>query len=104
MTFALFEIPLQPAAQTFRVSLAGVTYTMTIVWRNDALAGWVLDIADAQAVPIVQGIPLVTGADLLAQYAYLGIAGKLIVQSDGSNLAPTYASLGATSHLYFVPN
>lgn len=104
MSFTLFEIPLNPQAQSFRVSLAGVQYTLTLTWRTDVQGGWVLDIGDAQNNPLIQGIALVTGADLLAQYAYVGIKGKLIVQSDGQNLAPTYAGLGTTSKLYFVPN
>ncbi len=57
---------------------------MTVVWRDapSMNGGYVLDIADANGKPIVQGIPFVTGADLLAQYAYLGIGGQLIVQTD----------------------
>jgi len=67
------------------------------------LQAWVLDIADVSSDPIVQGIPLVTGCDLLAQYAYLGIPGQLVVQTDGSpDTMPTYANLGTNSHLYYV--
>ncbi len=40
---------------------------------------WGLDIGDASNNPIVCGIPLIPGVNLLAQYAYLGISGELIV-------------------------
>jgi hypothetical protein len=52
---------------------------------------------------LVSGIPLVTGVDLLAPYAYLGFGGELLVATDGNTAAvPTYANLGTGSHLYFV--
>ncbi|MDE1905302.1 MAG: hypothetical protein KGH75_02470 [Rhodospirillales bacterium] len=104
MSFSLFEIPLTAQAQKFRTTLGGTVYTFTLVWRNDSQGGWVLNIGDAQNNQLVQGIPLVTGVDLLGQYAYLGFPGKLVVQSDGQNLAPTYAGLGTTSKLYFIPH
>jgi hypothetical protein len=97
------EIPLVAASQTFDISLANVVYKMTLVWRAAPEGGWVLDIADSDSVPILAGIPLVTGADLLAQYAYLGFGGELIVQTDHDvDAVPTFENLGDTSHLYFV--
>lgn len=100
-----YEIPLTPQAQTFSATLAGVTYEMTLTWRDaPALGGgWMLDIADQGGNALVQGVPLVTGADLLAQYAYLDLDFQLFVQSDGDPTAvPTYTSLGVTSRLYAV--
>ena len=97
-----YEIPLQASAQTFVISLAGVTYGMTLRWCASN-ASWILDIADANGVALVQGIPLVTGADLLAQYAYLGIGGSLYAQTDHDVYqVPNYAGLGSSGHLYFV--
>lgn len=97
------EIPLIPAPQSFRVQLVGVFYSMSVRWNIPAGA-WVLDIADVDDVPIVAGIPLITGADLLEQYEYLGIGGQLIVQSDDNvDAVPTYANLGSIGHLYFIP-
>lgn len=101
---AAFQIPLTPQPQRFAIQLAGVTYNLTIHWCGPAGDGtWVLDIADSENAPLVQGIPLVTGADLLAQYAYLGFGGELWVQSDDQTFRmPTYLDLGTLSHLYFV--
>lgn len=100
MASNLIEIPLTPRAQKFAIQLAGVQYQMTLIWRN--AAGWVLDIANNDRTPLIQGIPLVAGADLLAQYRYLGIGGQLFVMSDPAVLAPpTQTNLGIETHLYF---
>jgi hypothetical protein len=100
---AIYEIPLTPNPQTFTVAMAGKNYQLTVQWRDAVEGGWVLDIADSLGNPLVQGIPLVTGADLLAQFAYLGIAGQLRVQTDNDpDAVPVFGNLGATSHLYFV--
>lgn len=98
-----YEIPLSAQAQSFSISLAGVTYNLMLMWRQvDGFGGWVLDIADQSKTPILQGIPLVTGCDLLGQYGYLGFGGGLWVLTDGNSTAvPTYSNLGASSHLYF---
>ena len=62
-----------------------------------------MDIGDVNGNPLVSGIALVTGADLLGQYAYLGIGGQLIVMTDGDPSAiPTFTNLGIESHLYYV--
>ena len=100
---SVYEIPLQPAtAQTFQVQLAGVSYNMTLKW-NDPNNTWVLDIYDLTKAPMVTGVPLVAGVDLLAPYAYMNFGGKLIVNNDSSNPAPaSFASLGVSTHLYFV--
>lgn len=101
-----FLIPLQVGTpQTFSVQLGGVTYQLTFLYRNDpgGQGGWTLDIADAANNPIVQGIPLVTGADLLAQYRHLGFTGKLIVQTTSNpDAVPTFANLGNDGRLYWV--
>ena len=99
---AAYEIPLTAEAQRFAIQLAGVVYQMTLQWRNNAQGGWVLDIADATGAPIVLGIALVTGADLLAQYGYLGLGGALYVLNSASgDDAPTFADLGTDTHLVF---
>lgn len=100
---AAYEIPLIATPQTFAITLAGIVYQLTVQWRNAALGGWVLDIADQSGNPIISGIALVMSNDLLGQYAYLGIGGTLTVQrSAGGDAAPTFADLGTDSHLIFT--
>ncbi|MGX6999916.1 phage baseplate plug family protein [Caballeronia sp. KNU42] len=96
------EIPLSANPQSFKISLVGVTYEMTVVW-NTPNASWVLDIADASGNPILSGIPMVTGADLLEQYAYLSFGFQLVCQTDNApDVVPTFADLGTTGHLYVI--
>lgn len=98
----LVEIPLRPIDQTFRVSLSGRTYVFRLMW-NSALRAWVLDIADANSAPILSGVPLITGTDLLAPVPYLEFGGELYVQSDGNATAvPDRLTLGTEGHLYYV--
>ncbi len=97
------EIPLSPDPQRFSIALGGAAYLMRVTFADVADGGWVLDIATADGVAIVNGIPLVTGADLLAQYRHLGFIGSLIVQTDHDpDAVPTFENLGDTSHLFFV--
>jgi hypothetical protein len=97
-----FEIPLAGQSTTFQTTILNVVYTLTLQWRN-AAGLWYLDIADANGNPIVSGLPLITGADLLEQYAYLSFGFELWVQSDVTpDALPTYENLGTSSHLYVV--
>lgn len=97
-----YEIPLSANAQTFTISLANVTYKLTLRW-NEVSSCWVLDIADASRVNILCGVPIVTGCDLFGQYEYLAFGGQLIAQSDYDLTSPpNYNNLGSEGHIYFV--
>ncbi|MFM0044128.1 phage baseplate plug family protein [Paraburkholderia sediminicola] len=99
-----YEIPLSPEPQTFTIALAGTTYGFTVGW-NAPNASWMIDIADASGNPILSGIPMVTGADLLEQYGYLSFGFALVAQTDNApDVVPTFATLGQTSHLYAITN
>lgn len=101
MTTAL-EIPLTAQAQRFGITLGTVDYILT-TWWNAAANCWMLSLHDANDNAIIDSIPLITGADLLEQFAYLGLGGQLIIQTDGdANAVPTYANLGTQGHLYWV--
>lgn len=97
-----YEIPLSPEPQRFTIQLSGTFYQLTVRWNIPASA-WVLDIANEDGDPMIAGIPLVTGVNLLEQYAYVGIPGELRVQTDtDKNAVPTYANLGTLGHLFYV--
>lgn len=100
----IYEIPLTPAQnQKISISLSNVVYNMLFKWLDCDQGGWAIDILDVNNNVVIGGIPLVTGIDLLGQYAYLGLGGALIVQSDGNpNAVPTFDNLGAQSHLYYL--
>lgn len=96
-----YEIPLSGSPETFSIILKETTYQLTTRYVAADMGGWLLDIADADGNPMANGLPLVTGSDLLAQYAYLGIGVALYVATDGDpDAVPTFDNLGTTSHLY----
>ncbi|KUZ78304.1 phage baseplate plug family protein [Burkholderia ubonensis] len=100
---SVYEIPLSPQPQRFTVTLSGVDYRMTVQYRAAGSASWVLNIADASGAPLVNGIPLVTGVDLLVQHRHLGFAGRLWVQgAESPDDVPTFDDLGIGSHLFWV--
>lgn len=98
---AKYEIPTNSQAESFSISLAGVVYQLSLHWCAPTNS-WILDIADASGQALVSGIPVIPGADLLAQYEYLGIGGQLIAVVDGNAAAPSFTGLGTTGHIYFV--
>jgi hypothetical protein len=105
------EIPTKPYARTTTISLAGVTYTLNFYYNNTVYGGglpnpcWLVDIEDQFGKAILTAVPLITGADLLSQFGYLGIGGALLCQSDfDPTVVPSFTSLGSTGHLYFATN
>ena len=90
-----FQIPLTPNPQRFTVTLSGITYVFVLKYQNVEEGGWVFDIFDASQNPIVCGVPLVTGANLLDQYPHLGFNGRLWVQNlNTPDEVPTFGNLG----------
>jgi hypothetical protein len=99
----VYEIPLSAQPQTFTITLGGIDYRLTVQYREASGAGWILDIGDSFGGPIVNGIPLVTGVDLLAQHRHLGFGGGLRVQgAKNPDDVPTFGDLGVGSKLYWV--
>lgn len=101
----ILTIPLQTGTpQTFSVQLSGVTYQFTLRYRNCDQGGWFLDIDDQAGNRLLSGVPLVTGANLLAQYGYMDFSGGLFVQTTSNpDAVPTFDNLGDDGQLYWVP-
>lgn len=109
MANSIFEIPLKVGVpQSFNSTLGGHRYSITIQYRDDPMGGWVIDIYDADTqAPVLTGIPMVTGVNLLEQYAYLGFGGGLWVQTShhealNPDNVPTFENLGRDGLLYWV--
>ena len=104
---AAYELPLSAANQRFSITLGQVEYMLIVTWRAAIEAGGTIDIASSAGTPIVSGVPLVTGTDLLEQYRHLEIGGggSLYVATDGDpDAVPTFDGLGAATKLYWVPD
>ena len=85
-----------------RISLNGIYYRIVIVW-NDFSSNWNMDIADDAGNYLVRSVPLVAYTNLLEQFNYLGVGGKLATFTDNNSYDnPTFDNLGTTSHLYFI--
>lgn len=101
------EIPLSPSQnQRLQVTLNSIAYALVCRW-NDVSTCWILDVYEADGTTaVLRGVPLVTGADLLGQYAYLGLGGSLVVLTIAvghpPEEVPTFDNLGTDGHLYFV--
>lgn len=100
------QLPLRPniGAQSFRLDLGGTIYRLVFSW-NRVSGCWVMDVLDVNDVPILRGVPLVTGADLLGQYAYLDIGGggHMVTLTVGDlDAPPTYVNLGSDGRLYWA--
>ena len=93
----LTELPLTPQNRAFSATIAGTLYKVTVIWRAGC---WYMDLSDSSDTLIAGSIPLVTGADLLEQYAYLSLGFSLFVvcDADGQDY-PTENDLGIGSHL-----
>lgn len=97
-----YGVPLTNEAQVFSMGLAGVDYQFRLYWNEESLI-WILDILDSLSVPILSGIPLVAGVDLLSQFSYLGLGGSLTAYTEGDlNAPPTYDNLGITGKVTFT--
>lgn len=102
MTTTTYEIPLTPEAQTFTISLAAVTYQLTLTFCAAADV-WLVSFAQEDGTPVLTSVPLVTGVDLLEPYGYLNFGGQLTCGTDGdASLPPTYDNLGVTARLFFT--
>ena len=100
-----YEIPTSPQNQTFSILLQGGTYRFLLMYCKAGAdnSGWILDIYDDAGEPLTCGIPLVTGADLLAQFAYLGIGGVMFCDTSGEpDVPPTETNLGILSNLWYA--
>jgi hypothetical protein len=97
-----YQIPLIASQQSFTITLNGVAYSMRLIFCDDPTAGWILDIGDSNGLPILCGIPLKIGINLLQQYSYLGLGGGLMAVLSGDNLSIGYTDLSVNAQLYFV--
>lgn len=98
------EIPVSARPQIFTIPLANDTYTVRLYWLIPAEC-WVIDILTRESVPLICGIPFVTGTNLLAQFQHI-LKGILFVVSDHTgpvDEVPTFTSLGITGKVYYCP-
>jgi hypothetical protein len=86
----------------------GLSYTLFFKWNVIALC-WVLDIYAADGItPVINGIPIVTGADLLEQFGYLTLGAFTMLQATtigpfvSPDSVPDFLNFGTDGHLFTV--
>jgi hypothetical protein len=96
------EIPLINSPQVLQIQLGDTIYNLRLRYCLTPEGGWIMDINDVNSNPLICGIPLVTGCDLLGQYKYIIPTGMLYCATDGNPPAtPSFDNLGTLSHLYY---
>ncbi len=102
-----YTLPIQNSVnQSFAVTFPdGTLYNLRLIYGFDPLNAWILDISDASGNPIVCGIAVVTGTDLLAPYVYLGFKCGIFAATEGDILMPpTWWNLEITGQIYIATN
>lgn len=94
---AIYEIPLNNSNQKFKISLSSKSYKLQTIYRMET---WYLDIFQVDDIPLVCGIPLVMGDNLLTQHQHI-IQGGLYVLNENVDEAHHYFELGQILKLYW---
>ncbi len=99
----IFEFPLSPNAQQMTVPIGGSELTFRFAWADSPDGGWFVDISRLDGTPLVRGLPLTAGENVLQKFDYLGIGGAIYVQTDADPLIePTYDNLGLNGRVLLV--
>ena len=71
-------------AYEFTCALNGTSYRFDVQW-NERTAIWLFDLYLADSdTPLVVGLPILLGGDILGAYRYLGIGGLFAVDMDAN--------------------
>lgn len=104
-----YTIPLTTEPNnTFQCALTinGTPYTFQFFLAYNTVAGyWCMTISNAKTnTVLLSSIPLVTGCNLLEQYAYMGIGEAYIEKADSSEIndSPDDTNLGTSFVLKWV--
>ena len=72
--------------QTWQASVAingGISRFFCELNYNEIAQYWTMDISDSNHVPLLSGVPLVTGLNILAPFAYMEIGSIYILNASG---------------------
>lgn len=102
----LVALPLSTAFAwyTFRVGLSGVQYTFTVRY-DSRMDRWILDLADAQGSPVIIGVPLLIGLNLLGRFTgqtNVPIGKFYATDNTSQSTQPTRYSFGITHTLWYL--
>lgn len=96
----MIELPVNNSPeQLFSITLDGLVYRMRIVY-NTRVAQWALSIFQ-DGVPLVQGVPLIGGVDVLQQHN-LPIKNMFAVNLVAPELDPDFDGFGTNSKIVIL--
>lgn len=93
----IYEIPLNNGNQKFNIRLGGVQYKFQLIYR---VKSWYLDIFDTGENPLIAGLPLVMGDNLLIQHQHI-IKGSLYVLNTNEDENQAFSDLGTLIKLFW---
>lgn len=95
-------LPMTPDnPQSFVTQLGNTNYRFELRWNSRSNV-WTMDISNpVTQAPIISGIALVLGADLLAAYA-LGMGGVVVWDETGTGTEASLSSLGTSTNVYWI--
>lgn len=93
----IYEIPLNNGNQKFSTRLSGKQYKLQLIYRVDT---WFLDIFDNADNPLIAGLPLLMGDNLLIQHQHI-ISGSLYVLNTNEDEIQRFTDLGTTIKLFW---
>lgn len=94
---ALYEIPLRSGNQKFNVALGKSIVKFRLIYRIDQ---WFLDILDTSEKPLILGILVCSGVDLLEQFKHI-IPYNLYATNSNKNEDSGFNDLGSKIKLYY---
>jgi len=99
MALSLNEIPLNSGPERFGLAINGVNYRFRTGYANADGSGWYLDISHDDGSPLISGMALVPGTNLMAPYSYMGLNFALLMTSESGD-PPLFGELGTACRLY----
>ncbi|ENX58797.1 MULTISPECIES: phage baseplate plug family protein [Acinetobacter] len=92
-----YEIPLNFGNQKFNIKLGTTQYKLQLIYRAEQ---WYLDIFDTAENPLIAGLPMLVGDNLLAQHQHI-IKGSLYVLNTSEDESQAFSDLGTNIKLYW---
>ncbi|WP_291348077.1 MULTISPECIES: phage baseplate plug protein [unclassified Acinetobacter] len=92
-----YEIPLNYGNHKFNIRLGSAQYKLQLIYRVDH---WYLDIFDTAENPLIAGLPMLVGDNLLVQHQHI-IKGALYVLNTNEDESQAFSDLGINIKLYW---
>lgn len=93
----IYEIPFNNGNQKFNIRLGSVQYKLQLIYRTEQ---WYLDIFDTAENPLIVGLPMLVGDNLLVQHQHI-IKGALYVLNTNEDESQAFSDLGTNIKLYW---